>query len=352
MSRYHRLTEIQRREIAMKYKRGYTIATLAAQYNVSPKTIRKWANRHGHADRKFKDLPRKHRTSVVSKQQRQRIRQSALKGKTVADIAKSIDGKTGEQPSISSVRRVLTKGKAPLQYLPIKRGRVLSAKNKQARIDFCQKHSNSQVGSWVFGDAKTYHMYKCSCGYSHYAWQHLDDEVHIKLGTVSDTFTFYAFVGKGVKSKLIFTDPTPPARSKQHTSNTTFNSTSFMRVIDQAVQYLTIPQGSRKRRVVVLDRAKQHTSKASSDHLTKCGVHVLESFPAQSWDINVIENAWGILDTKLLGVRARTSRGWRKAIETAWDHVSQRSINKLVDEVKDRMAEIINQDGAWLSMRG
>ena len=195
-------------------------------------------------------------------------------------------------------------------------------------------------------------MHKCRCGYLHSAWQNSDGKVHVRLGNVPDVFMFYAFVGKGMKSKLIFTDPSPPARSKQHKSNTTFNNASFKRVINEAKPYLTLPQGSNKRRVVLLDRAKQHTSKASTDHLTRCGVHLLEGYPAQSWDINVIENVWGVLDTKLLGARARTLRGWRTAIEKAWDKISQHTINELVSRFKPRMVDIIEKEGEWVCKRG
>jgi hypothetical protein len=104
--------------------------------------------------------------------------------------------------------------------------------------------------------------------------------------------------------------------------------------------------------VVVLDTAKQHTSKASTDHLTMRGVHLLEGCPAQSWDINVIENVWGVLGTKLLGARARTPRGWRTAIEKAWDKISQYTINEVVCRVKRRMADIIEKEGEWVCKRG
>lgn len=347
MPSYKRLTEAERREIATKYRKGHSITSLAHEYKASRQSISKWVKRPGKSSKKFKDLHRKARASVVSKRQRQSIKQSALKGKTAVAIAKRTVGSTGQPISTSTARRVLTQGTSPLHWLPIKRKRVLSPHNKQMRIDFCNRHLNSQVGSWVFGDAKIYHMYKCSCGYLHGAWQKLDGEVHIRMSTVPDVFMFYAFIGKGIKSQLIFTDPSPPARSKQHKSKATFNSASFQRVVDKAIEYLTPQSGSKKRKVVVLDRAKQHTSKASMDHLTKCGVHLLEGYPAQSWDINVIENVWGILDTKLLGARACTSRGWREAIEKAWDKIPQGTINDLVSEVKQRMAAIIQKDGDW-----
>lgn len=347
-----RLSKDQRREIASKYSRGITYKKLIEQYHSSYRTIKRWAHPCGTGDKRFQDMPRRARTSVFSKAQRQAIRRSALNGKTVAGITKRICKRSGLEVSVSTTRRVLTQGRNPLHWLPILHGRTLSTKNKQARVDFCIKHKNSQVGSWVFGDAKMFQIYKCKRGYHHYAWQRLNDNDHMKVSTNPIVIMFYGFIGKDMKSKLIFTDPTPPARSKQHKSNKNFNSTSFKVVVHEALPYLTLPSGDTRRRVVVLDRARQHTSKASTEYLAQCGVKLLEGYPAQSWDINVIENVWGMLDTNMQGCQAKTPRGWREKIREAWDKISQDSINDLVDEVKERMALIIEKEGAWLCNKG
>lgn len=352
MVKYARLTIEQRREIESKYKCGKSSYELAQEYDVSRHTIMKWATRQGVGLQRFADKPRRARASVISKSQQQGMKRSALQGKTAVSIAQRFTKRTGHKVSTSTTRRLLMHGKHPLRWLPIQHGRVLSQTNKQNRVAFCQKHSKAQVGSWVFGDAKVYHIYPCSCGYLHRAWQGLDRHTHTKSSTNPYIFMFYAFVGKDLKSKLIFTGPTPPARSKKHKTSKTFTSSCFMDVVDQAIQYLTLPKGSKKRRVVVLDRAKQHTSKASIAHMAKCGVHLLEGFPAQSWDINVIENVWGILDTKLLGARPTSTRGWREAILKAWDEISIDTINKLVSGVRERMVQVIEKQGDWLCTKG
>lgn len=80
-------------------------------------------------------------------------------------------------------------------------------------------------------------------------------------------------------------------------------------------------------------------------------LQLVDGFPAQSWDINIVENVWGVLDGKLQAMRPplpRTPDGWRRRVQEAWKQVSQSTIDKLVSVVPTRMALIEQQGGAWL----
>jgi hypothetical protein len=80
-------------------------------------------------------------------------------------------------------------------------------------------------------------------------------------------------------------------------------------------------------------------------------LQLVDGFPPQSWDINIIENVWGVLDGKLSGLGRplpRSPDGWRRRMQRAWDQISQATIDKLVDAVPQRMADIEQRGGAWL----
>ena len=65
--------------------------------------------------------------------------------------------------------------------------------------------------------------------------------------------------------------------------------------------------------------------------------------------MNIIENIWAQLDNNLIGAKATSSDGWRKAIQRAWDKVPQSLIDKRVHSVKKRLARILEKDGDWLN---
>jgi len=159
---------------------------------------------------------------------------------------------------------------------------------------------------------------------------------------------FYAAVTFNHKSALYFTMPTPPLGSKKPKGDETFKSAHFIEVMESLVVEISswFPKSSRW--VLIRDHAKQHVSAPSKAALARLGVRVKEDFPAQCWDINIIENVWGIMDTKLLGRRARTPDGWRRACKEAFDAVEQSSINGLVEQVKPRIQAILDKQGTWL----
>lgn len=154
---------------------------------------------------------------------------------------------------------------------------------------------------------------------------------------------------------LVFTAPSAPIGSKQRKGDEHFASKHYIQVAKQLHNTIKSWGKSDKRHPVVLDRARQHTSKASRAAVEAMGMHLMQSFPAQSWDINIIENVWGVLDNKLRGMPARrptTPDGWRRRINRAWALIDQSTIDMLVDSVRDRMRQIVEKEGAWLSKHG
>ncbi len=79
------------------------------------------------------------------------------------------------------------------------------------------------------------------------------------------------------------------------------------------------------------------------------GVRLVEDYPPQSYDINIIENIWAQLDNNLIGSKATCSDGWRRTIQKAWDKIPQELIDKRVHSVKKRFARIVEKGGDWLN---
>jgi hypothetical protein len=80
-------------------------------------------------------------------------------------------------------------------------------------------------------------------------------------------------------------------------------------------------------------------------------LNLLKEYPPQSWDINIIENVWGLLQQQLERRPARqptTPDGWWTRVQRAWERVKQSSIDELIAGVPERLAEIVEKDGAWL----
>lgn len=349
------LSPSQREKLGTLALAGKSIRSLALFFNCTRHTVRRWREEAEKPVPNWDDAPRSGRPAKLSNAAQRHARRSARTGHTVPQVAISVNKKRQEPVSTATVRRALVKGTHPLQWAPVNRGRRLSAVNKLNRFHFAQKHQSSQSGAWLYGDSKLLYLYQDGPSSVTYAWQDLKQQQERRPAGDPIVMHFYAIVGKGCKSKLVFTVPSAPLGSKRRKAKEAFASRHYIDVAQQLHSTIKTWGKDSKRHPVVMDRARQHTSKASKAAIEAMCMHLLDNFPAQSWDMNIIEIVWGVLDTKLRGMPARlppTPDGWRRRINKAWDSIDQSTIDMLVGSVRDRMNQIVEKEGAWLSLKG
>jgi hypothetical protein len=241
--------------------------------------------------------------------------------------------------------------KVALQWAPVNRGRTLSAENKEYRFEWGQDHLNAQTGSWLFCDSKLLFCYRDGDSNNRYCWQQPGQQQPQRPRGDPVVMHVFAVVGKGLKSPLVYTAPSAPKGSKQRKSKENFASKHWIAVAKQLHKTIKAAGKNSRRHPIVLDYAKPHRSKTSAPANEAMGLHLMEGFPAQSWDLNIIENVWGVLDTKLKGLtgrKPRTPDGWRRRINKAWDSIDQSTIDLLVAQVRGRIAAVVEKKGEWL----
>lgn len=350
-----RLTPQKREELGSLANTGISIAALARRFNVTRSTARRWAAEARKPTPNWSDAPGRGRPALLNSSERRKAKRSARSGHTVTQVAASLNNNRHQPVSSSTVRRALITGRHPMQWAVKKRGRVLSDKNKKARLLFALANSRAHSGCWLFADSKHFYCYKDGTGSMHYEWQDIGEEVTVLRSSNPIHFHVYAIVGKGLKSQLFFTAPSPPRGSKDKHGNETFASKHFHKVAHQIKQVVHGWGKDDARHPLILDHASQHTSKTSKEAISSIGLNLKQGFPAQCWDINVIENVWGVFDTKLNALAGRlptTGDGWRRRLNRAWAQVDQTTIDKLVGQVKGRLASIVEKKGAWLHSYG
>ncbi len=101
-------------------------------------------------------------------------------------------------------------------------------------------------------------------------------------------FRFYAAVTYGKKTMLFFVPPTKGDLGTASNGKVNFNSSHFVSAMKVMSKQFSswFPEGAEYR--LVLDNARQHTSKEVRLGLGMLNIHVMGDFLAQSWDINVI----------------------------------------------------------------
>lgn len=346
-----KLTAVQRQQLFADRKDGMSIKSLVNKYGICRKSVQRWVSEGFKSHPNWEDGARSGRPRSLSNAQRKKARASAQRGHTAPHIAASISQQAQHGVSPATVRRALTGSKCPMYWAPKNRGRVLSEANKAKRLAFCLKVKPRRLKAGRFADSKLFFLYKDGTGSDTYEWH--SPGAKPKQVPTGNPFVVhvYACIGKGFKSPLYFTAPTPSTRSGLRKAKATFTSRDFIVVAGQ-MQHTFHQHGTNTRyNPVVLDHAKQHTAKKSKAAMEAMGMQLLQDFPPQSWDLNIIENCWGVMEQKLAGIAGRsptTIKGWRARIKRAWASISQSTINRLVASLDQRVADIKVLKGAWL----
>jgi len=93
------------------------------------------------------------------------------------------------------------------------------------------------------------------------------------------------------------------------------------------------------------DLAPAHSAKTTTAWFQNHGVSVL-SWPANSPDLNPIENLWGIVKKKMANLRPSNAAELKTAIETTWATIRPDQCHKLISSMPRRIQAVIAAKGA------
>ncbi len=93
------------------------------------------------------------------------------------------------------------------------------------------------------------------------------------------------------------------------------------------------------------DLAPAHTAKGTKSWFNDHGVTVLD-WPANSPDLNSIENLWGIVKRKMRDTRPNNADDLKAAIKETWASIPPQQCHKLISSMPRRIEAVIKAKGA------
>ncbi len=97
------------------------------------------------------------------------------------------------------------------------------------------------------------------------------------------------------------------------------------------------------------DLAPAHSAKATSTWFKDHGIPVL-NWPANSPDLNPIENLWGIVKRKMRYARPNNAEELKATIRATWALITPEQCHRLIDSMPRHIAAVIQAKGAQLSI--
>jgi transposase len=337
-----------REEIINLHRTGHTKSSIMKALKVGRRAVDRWVAESDSLRPNVHDKPRSGRPVKTTSAQRKAIRRAWTPKRNAAEVSKSLAKAGTVQISRHTISQLWHIQRRPLVYASVTMQKRLTASNRSDRVAFCSDEKPTSTTPWAFTDGKVCSLYTNGNGKTGMAWRRADERLQVVPGKLIARFHFYGMVGRGLKTKLIFVPPSPTKGSSKPTSGITFKGSHYINLMKKFMPELDKWRPNRDY-AIIRDKAKQHVSKASKTAMDDLGLPILESFPAQCWDINCIEHVWAQLMIQLRHHRARTPDGFMKVIQKGWAAISQATIDKLVAGVPRRLQRIKELKGEWIS---
>lgn len=93
------------------------------------------------------------------------------------------------------------------------------------------------------------------------------------------------------------------------------------------------------------DNASVHCARTVTEWLDEQQFEWISDWPANSPDLNPIENVWGIMAQRLNNRDFKTEQEFRNAIVEEWDKISYHTIRNLFNSIPRRCKAVIDKNG-------
>ena len=326
--------------IIQRLESGDSYRTVGKAVGVSRATVKRVANRV-FPDR---SVEKKGRPSKLTERDKQYcVRQITIFGKeTAVDVANSLREDIGVSVHVDTVRNALHEKGLGAIIKPKKPN--LSPKNVKDRLAWAMTYKDFTKDDWrrvIWSDETKINRFG-SDGRK-YAWKRDDEPIQprhvqrtVKHGGGSiKLWSCITYEGVGYIVKI----------------DTILDQHLYKNILKDDLMDTIEDYRMEKREVIFQhDNDPKHTASSVKEWLSNQEFKVLE-WPAQSPDLNPIENMWAILKKRLYRDYEGPPKGmiehWKRIVEV-WYKITKEECQNVIDTMPDRCREVIAKKGYWI----
>ncbi|EFP12960.1 hypothetical protein CRE_12406 [Caenorhabditis remanei] len=207
--------------------------------------------------------------------------------------------------------------------------------HKKRRMEFVKENMGTNWDKIVFSDEKKFNLDGPDGNRSYWRDLRKDPVFFLRRNFGGGSVMVWGGFYEDGKLKLQFTSHK-------------MDSTEYQKVLQTAI--VPFFRNRRRSHQFQQDNASVHASNSTKAWFQSKKIKVLD-WPARSPDLNPIENLWGILVRRIYkhGKQYNSVNDLKTAILAAWDAISDTEMKNLVGSMKNRMIEVIQNNGGETS---
>jgi transposase len=237
---------------------------------------------------------------------------------------------TSQNVSIRTTKRILNKFGLFGRVGALKP--LLNNKQRVRRYKWCKAYFNWKPDQWrkvIYSDECQFQIFSSSRTY-----------VRRPINTRFLTRYTIKTVKYGGKSLMVWGAITSDGEKILIRCPDRLDSFKYQDVLNQGLHMIYD-----KQKIFIQDGAPCHTSKSTIEYLERNHICYMSDWPAQSPDLNIIENIWSVLKLRVSKLKPTSLEQLWELIQSEWDKISLDYIRKLYDSIPRRISEILKSRG-------
>jgi transposase len=320
------LTSEQRSQIVILLEQGMSPGEVAEKFDVNRSTVvrvRQKFLKHSTYDHLCGNgRPKKLTPEVLSEIL---IEINDNPRKSLRKLTKSLQNRLNITISVSSVKNALN-SLNKYAFSPRKKP-LLSKKNIKARFEFSKlilKTSFEDIKQIVFSDESKFELF----GSKNDAFVWREPGLGLDEQYLTPTVKF------GGGSLMVWGCFSYNGVGKLHFIDGIMDAAEYCSILSDNL-FASVKKLKMNSFIFQQDNDPKHTSKLAKSFFVEKNVEVLP-WPAQSPDMNPIENLWAIVKARVADLEPKNKDELKKAIKEAWESITFKTTNKLVVSFKKR----------------
>jgi len=280
----------------------------------------------------IKDRPGTGRKRKISPEDEKKIIKKAKQDKDAAQIQREFERETKIKVSVWTIRRVIDAHN--LKWLVRQRVEELTEINKARRLEYCQAMNGHNWKKVLFSDEKTFFLGAMKT----HAYQEPGKRKKYPAPSHPLKLNVWLAAGHYMKAKLFFFKTNMDGALYQKVIKARLQENRLTFAPDCPVR---LPQNYE----YLQDNAKWHKAKKSMKVLGELVDDRIIEHPAQSPDLNVMEDVWSYLDRKVKAAKIKSIQGLKQKLTREWEKLPWSEIRKSVKSMPSRLAECVELEG-------